>query len=493
MPDITTVLIANRGEIARRVIRTLREMGIRSVAVYHPVDRDAPHVREADEAIAIDGTSPVAAYLDSGAIVAACRKSGADAVHPGYGFLSENAAFAEQLTAAGIAFIGPLPDAMTAMGDKIASKKIAAQAGVTTIPGHPDPLRDAEDAVQASRRIGYPVMLKASAGGGGKGMRIARDDEQCREGFERATREARSSFGDERILVEKYIDQPRHIEIQILADAHGNVVHLGERECSIQRRHQKVIEEAPSPFIDVTTRSAMGEQAVALAKAVNYRSAGTVEFIADAQRNFYFLEMNTRLQVEHPVTEMITGLDLVAEQVRIARGELLAFRQEDISFTGHAIECRLYAEDADHEFAPATGKVLAFQAPTGEGVRLDGGIEAGVAVTSSFDPMLAKLVTHGDTRQQAIDRARQALGDTVLLGVITNAAFLNRILAHPEFAAGELHTGFLEQHEEALRRPAATQEQLDVVLATACLSSRAFTDPRYLAPRPINGMGEWRN
>jgi propionyl-CoA carboxylase alpha chain len=487
------VLIANRGEIAVRILRTLKSLEIPSVVVYHPVDADSLAVREADEAVEIFGDTPVGAYLSPDNIIAACHESGADAVHPGFGFLSENAGFARRLEAEGITFIGPRPEAIEAMGDKITSKRLAEEAGVNVIPGLVGELEDADQAMQLARDMGYPVMLKASAGGGGKGMRIARDDTECRDGFARATREAAASFGDGRVFLEKYIETPRHIEIQILADSHGNTVYLGERECSIQRRHQKVIEEAPSPFIDPETRAAMGEQAVALAQAVGYISAGTVELIVDTERNFYFLEMNTRLQVEHPVTELITGLDIVAEQIRIARGETLGYGQEDVRLNGHAIECRLYAEDADNGFLPATGPLLLFRPPQGPGLRLDNGVVEGQAVTASFDPMLAKLVAFGSDRAQAIARARAALKDTVILGVTTNAAFLERVLAHPAFVVGDTHTGFLDAHAEDLKRPLPSPEALATVLSAAALSSRHFTDTRHKAPAPLASMGAWRN
>ena len=492
MGNVTKVLVANRGEIAVRIIRTLRRLGIPSVAVHHAIDAKSLAVREADEAVELVGTPPVAAYLDVAAMVEACRRSGADAVHPGFGFLSEKAHFAEALAEAGITFIGPLPHAMRAMGDKIASKRLAQQANVTTIPGFTGEVESADHAVKIAREIGYPVMIKASAGGGGKGMRLAFDDGECREGFARATGEAQASFGDARVFIERFIERPRHIEIQVLGDAHGNIVHLGERECSIQRRHQKVIEEAPSPFLDAKTRSAMGAQAVALARAVDYRSAGTVEFIVDPERNFYFLEMNTRLQVEHPVTELITGLDIVAEQIRIARGEPLGYGQDDIRFTGHAIECRLYAEDADAGFLPATGHLHLLRLPHGEGIRVDNGVLEGQDVSAAFDPMLAKIAAHGANRAEAIARLREAMRDTVALGTITNAAYLERVLAHPRFASGDTHTGFLSEHAEALKALPPDPEQLAVLLGAAALTHRQF-DARFACPEPLGAMGEWRN
>ena len=493
MAKFNKVLIANRGEIAVRVIRSLKTMGIESIAVYHEVDSESPYVLQADHAVQIQGATPVAAYLDMEGIVAACKSSGADAVHPGFGFLSENASFCQRLTDEGIVFIGPGTEAITAMGDKITSKLLAEKSGVNVIPGYTETLKDADEAVSISNGIGYPVMLKASAGGGGKGMRIAWNADEAREGFERASREAASSFGDDRVFVEKYVERPRHIEIQVLADGEGNCVYLGERECSIQRRHQKVIEEAPSPFIDEETRKKMGEQAVALAKAVDYVSAGTVEFIVDPGRHFYFLEMNTRLQVEHPVTEMITGIDLVEKQVRIAEGESLGLTQKDVTLNGHAIECRIYAEDADADFVPATGKILAYSIPAGEGVRLDSGVAQDTEVTSAFDPMLAKLITYGDNRDEALARAQKALRELVMLGVITNTDYLGRILAHPDFASGDTHTSFLDEHVEILKREDTSEEQLVTMLAAACLTDRVFMDRRHQAEIPLADMGEWRN
>ncbi len=440
------ILIANRGEIACRVMRTCRRLGIKTVAVYSDADAEALHVREADEAVRIGPAPSRESYLRIEAIIDACRQTGAEAVHPGYGFLSENAAFAEALDKAGIVFIGPNREAVAAMGDKIESKKLAARAKVNTVPGHLVPLKDAEEAVAVSRRIGYPVMIKASAGGGGKGMRIAHDDAQAREGFRSATNEARSSFGDDRVFVEKYIEEPRHIEIQVMGDAHGNVIHLGERECSIQRRHQKVIEEAPSPFLDAKTRAAMGGQAVALAKAVNYRSAGTVEFIVDKNRNFYFLEMNTRLQVEHPVTECVTGLDLVELMIRVAAGEKLPIRQADVKLSGWAIEARVYAEDPTRGFLPSIGRLTRYRAPASmHGVRVDTGVYEGGEISMHYDPMIAKLVGFGATRDEAADRLLAALDAYYVRGVNHNIAFLAAIAAHPRFRAGRLTTNFIAE------------------------------------------------
>jgi acetyl/propionyl-CoA carboxylase alpha subunit len=492
MGRVTKVLVANRGEIAVRIMRTLRALGIPSVAVYHAVDAHGLAVREAGEAVELQGAPPVSAYLDVAGLVEACRRSGADAVHPGFGFLSEKAHFAEALAAAGITFIGPKPHAMRAMGDKIASKRLAGKANVATIPGYVGEVENADHAMQIARDVGYPVLIKASAGGGGKGMRLAFDDGECRDGFARATGEAQASFGDGRVFIERFIERPRHIEIQVLGDAHGNVIHLGERECSIQRRHQKLIEEAPSPFLDAGLRGAMGEKAVALARAVDYQSAGTVEFVVDSERNFYFLEMNTRLQVEHPVTELVTGLDIVAEQIRIARGEPLGYGQDNIRPNGHAIECRLYAENADEGFLPATGHLLLLRLPQGDGIRVDNGVLEGQDVTAAFDPMLAKIIARGADRTQAIARLREALRATVVLGTVTNAAFLERVLAHPAFANGDTHTGFLSAHAGALKAPVPGPGELAVVFAAAALTHRQF-DARFACPEPLSAMGEWRN
>ena len=440
------ILIANRGEIACRIMRTASRMGLRTVAIYSEADRGAVHARMADEAVCVGPPASASSYLDVKAIVAAIRATGADCVHPGYGFLSENAAFARRLKREGVAFIGPTPKAIDAMGDKIESKRLAARAGVSTVPGHDGEVDDVRLAVTIARRIGYPVMLKASAGGGGKGMRVAGDDAEVREGFAAARREAKASFGDDRLLIEKFIEQPRHIEIQVLADSHGHTVYLGERECSIQRRHQKVIEEAPSPFLDEPTRRAMGEQAVALARAVGYTSAGTVEFIVDGKRNFYFLEMNTRLQVEHPVTECITGLDLVEEMIRIAAGEPLRFRQEDVRRDGWAIEARVYAEDPSRGFLPSIGRLARYRQPAEtDGIRVDAGVVEGGEISMYYDPMIAKLVASGADRDEAIRRMGAALDSFVIEGVANNLAFLAALMAHPRFREGRLTTGFIAE------------------------------------------------
>ena len=459
------ILIANRGEIACRVIKTARKMGIKTVAVYSDADAQALHVRMADEAVNIGPPPANQSYIVIDKIMAAVKETGAEAVHPGYGFLSENAKFAEALEAAGVAFIGPPVGAIEKMGDKITSKKIAQEANVSTVPGHMGLIEDAEEAVQISNEIGYPVMIKASAGGGGKGMRIAWDDDGAREGFQSSKNEAANSFGDDRIFIEKFVTQPRHIEIQVLCDTHGNGIYLGERECSIQRRQQKVIEEAPSPFIDEATRKAMGEQSVALAKAVDYASAGTVEFIVDGDRNFYFLEMNTRLQVEHPVTELITGVDLVEQMIRVAYGEKLAMKQSDVTLTGWAMESRLYAEDPYRGFLPSIGRLTTYRPPTEvaagplvtngkwqgdadvgtHAVRNDTGVYDGGEISMYYDPMIAKLCTWAPTRAEAIEEMRVALDSFEVEGIGHNIPFLSAVYDHEKFTSGNMTTAFIEE------------------------------------------------
>jgi propionyl-CoA carboxylase alpha chain len=443
------ILIANRGEIACRVIKTARKMGIATVAVFSDADRDALHVKMADEAIHIGPPPAAQSYIVIDKILDAIARSGAEAVHPGYGFLSERAEFAEALEKAGVIFIGPPVGAIRAMGDKIESKKLAADSGVNTVPGHLGLIADADEAVKIATEIGYPVMIKASAGGGGKGMRIAFNERDAREGFQSSRNEAKASFGDDRIFIEKFVTQPRHIEIQVLGDKHGNCIHLGERECSIQRRNQKVIEEAPSPFLDEATRQAMGEQAVALAKAVHYCSAGTVEFIVDASRNFYFLEMNTRLQVEHPVTELITGIDLVELMIRVAAGEKLALRQADVKLDGWAIESRLYAEDPYRGFLPSIGRLKRYAPPVeganGDGtiLRNDTGVYEGGEISLFYDPMIAKLCAWGKDRAAAINAMTEALDGFEVEGIGHNLPFLHAVMQHPRFQRGELTTGFI--------------------------------------------------
>ncbi len=446
-----TILIANRGEIACRVIRTARQLGIKTVAVYSEADRNALHVDMASDAVFIGPAIAAESYLRIDAIMDAIEESGADAVHPGYGFLSENAEFAERLDEAGIAFIGPKPDAMRIMGDKIESKLFAEKTGVSTVPGHTTPVSSAEEAKKIAKEIGYPVILKASAGGGGKGMRMVEEESQIEEGLRASTAEAISSFGDDRVFVEKFITNPRHIEIQVLGDSHGNCVHLGERECSIQRRHQKVVEEAPSPFVVEAMRAEMGAQAVALAKAVNYQSAGTVEFIVDSDKNFYFLEMNTRLQVEHPVTELITGLDLVEQMIKVAAGEKLEFDQAGVNFSGWAMESRLYAEDPTRGFLPAIGRLVEYREPvsgmfgTSKHVRVDGGVNEGDEITRFYDPMISKLITNGETREEAIKYMQRALEEYYVRGVGNNLGFLSAVMAHPRFVDGDLTTNFIAE------------------------------------------------
>jgi acetyl-CoA/propionyl-CoA carboxylase biotin carboxyl carrier protein len=442
-----TVLVANRGEIAVRVIRTLRSMGVRSVAVFSDADADARHVREADTAVRIGPAPASESYLSVERLLEAAARTGAQAVHPGYGFLAENAAFARACAEAGLVFIGPPADAISLMGDKIRAKETVQAAGVPVVPGGRDP-----DLAEAARELGAPVLLKPSAGGGGKGMRLVRDLTRLEEEIASARREARASFGDDTLLVERWIDRPRHIEIQVLADAHGHVVHLGERECSLQRRHQKIIEEAPSVLLDEETRSAMGEAAVQAARSCGYRGAGTVEFIVNGgdPSSYYFMEMNTRLQVEHPVTELITGLDLVEWQLRVAAGEPLAFAQQDVRLTGHAVEARICAEDPARGFLPSGGTVLRLREPQGDGIRTDSGLTEGTEVGSLYDPMLSKVIAYGPDRATALRKLRSALAETVTLGVQTNAGFLRRLLAHPAVIAGDLDTGLVEREVEGL-------------------------------------------
>jgi len=472
------ILIANRGEIACRVIKSARKMGIATVAVYSDADRDALHVQMADEAVHIGPSPSVESYLVIDRIVQACIDTGAQAVHPGYGFLSENSSFCEALAKKGIAFIGPKTKAIEAMGDKITSKKLADKANVNTIPGYTDVVKDAKQAVKIAKDIGYPVMLKASAGGGGKGMRIARNDEECLDGFERAANEARSSFGDDRIFIEKFIEEPRHIEIQVMADSHGNIVYLNERECSLQRRHQKVIEEAPSPFLDEATRKKMGEQAVALAKAVDYESAGTVEFIVDPKRNFYFLEMNTRLQVEHPVTELTTGIDLVEMMIRVAAGEKLSIEQKDIGINGWSIESRVYAEDPFRNFLPSTGRLVYYRPPEEDDhVRVDTGVFEGGEVSMFYDPMVAKLITWGEDREQAIEKMRAALDQFIIRGISTNIGFLAALMAHEKFASGNISTNTIaEEYPEGFHPADVPHDDPATIIAVVGSVVRKYRD-----------------
>ena len=478
------ILVANRGEIACRVIKTAKRMGIATVAVYSEADKDARHVELEDEAVLLGPAPSRESYLVADKIIAACKQTGAEAVHPGYGFLSENAEFSRRVEAEGIVFIGPKHASIAAMGDKIASKELAAKAKVNTIPGYNQPIESADKAVEIARGIGYPVMIKASAGGGGKGLRVAFDDKQAHEGFDSCRNEARNSFGDDRVFIEKFVEEPRHIEIQVLGDAHGNCLYLWERECSIQRRHQKVIEEAPSPFLDDKTRKAMGEQAVALAKAVDYQSACTVEFVVGKDKSFYFLEMNTLLQVEHPVTECITGLDLVEQMIRVAAGEKLAFKQKDIARNGWAIECRINAEDPFRNFLPSTGRLVKYRPPTQNleaaqpgpiegGVRVDTGVYEGGEIPMYYDSMIAKLITHGRDRAEAIAKMREALNAFVIRGISSNIPFQAALLAHPRFVAGDFNTGFIaEQFPHGFSSSAVAHDQPDFLLALAAASHR---------------------
>ncbi|MCG2593783.1 acetyl/propionyl/methylcrotonyl-CoA carboxylase subunit alpha [Ramlibacter sp. XY19] len=479
----TKILIANRGEIACRVIATAKKMGIATVAVYSDADREARHVALADEAVHIGPAPSRESYLQADKIIAAAKQTGAQAIHPGYGFLSENEGFARRVEEEGITFIGPKHYSIAAMGDKIASKKLAKEAKVNTIPGYNDAIETAEQAVQIAKDIGYPVMIKASAGGGGKGLRVAFNDKEAFEGFTSCRNEARNSFGDDRVFIEKFVEEPRHIEIQVLGDSHGNVIYLNERECSIQRRHQKVIEEAPSPFISDATRKAMGEQAVALARAVKYQSAGTVEFVVGKDQSFYFLEMNTRLQVEHPVTECITGLDLVELMIRVAAGEKLPLAQKDVQRNGWAIECRINAEDPFRSFLPSTGRLVRFQPPrpsmwasdTGHlhGVRVDTGVTEGGEIPMYYDSMIAKLIVHGTDRRDAIAKMREALNAFVIRGISSNIPFQAALLAHPKFVAGDFNTGFIaENYGGGFKAEDVPHDDPDFLVALAAWANR---------------------
>jgi propionyl-CoA carboxylase alpha chain len=471
------ILIANRGEIACRVIKTAKKMGIKTVAVYSEADTEALHVQMADEAVCIGPAPSRESYLRIDKIIQACKDTGAEAVHPGYGFLSENEQFARRCEEEGITFIGPKHQSIAAMGDKIASKKLALEAKVNTIPGFNEAIETAEDAVKIAQGIGYPVMIKASAGGGGKGLRVAMNDTEAFEGYTACRTEALNSFGDDRVFIEKFVEGPRHIEIQVLGDSHGNVVYLGERDCSIQRRHQKVIEEAPSPFIDPATRKAMGEQAVALAKAVNYQSAGTVEFVVGKDKSFYFLEMNTRLQVEHPVTEGITGLDLVEQMIRVAAGEKLTFKQEDIKLEGWSMECRINADDPFRNFLPSTGRLVKYRPPAElDGVRVDTGVYEGGEIPMHYDSMIAKLIVHGKDRTEAIEKMRAALNDFVIRGIHSNIPFQAALLQHPRFVSGDFTTGFIaEEYPDGFKKDSVQPADPKRLAALA-----AFMRYRYL-------------
>ena len=485
------ILIANRGEIACRVIKTARRMGIATVAVYSEADKDALFVEMADEGVCIGPAPSKESYLVIDKILAACKQTGAEAVHPGYGFLSENAEFSRRLEEEGIKFIGPKHYSVGKMGDKIESKKLALEAKVNTIPGYNEAISGPDQAVEIARGIGYPVMIKASAGGGGKGLRVAFNDEEAHEGFSSCVNEAKNAFGDDRVFIEKFVLEPRHIEIQVLGDSHGNYVYLNERDCSIQRRHQKVIEEAPSPFVDPAMRKAMGEQAVALARAVQYESAGTVEFVVGADKSFYFLEMNTRLQVEHPVTENITGIDLVEQMIRVAAGERLSFGQDDVKLDGWSIECRINAEDPFRGFLPSTGRLVKFRTPAEtDGVRVDTGVYEGGEISMYYDSMIAKLIVHGATREQAIERMRDALNGFVIRGISSNIPFQAALLQHPRFCSGNFNTGFIaEEYPHGFDASLVPHDDPALLAAVAAFARLRYIDRAVQIEGQLAGHG----
>ena len=494
MSRFTKILIANRGEIACRVIRACREMNIATVAVYSDADRDALHVRMADEAYHVGPPPSAESYLRWEKIIDVAKASGAEAIHPGYGFLSENAEFVRNVTAAGITFIGPPPEAMEGMGGKISSRKIAIEAGVPVVPGTTEPLRSFEDAKETAERFGYPVMLKASAGGGGKGMRLVESEDELKSALENAQAEAKASFGDDAVYIEKAIVRPRHIEIQVFSDTHGNHVHLGERECSIQRRHQKVIEEAPSPINSAELRAEMGACAVMVAKAVNYVGAGTVEFlVSDLDKSFYFLEMNTRLQVEHPVTELVTGIDLVREQISVAAGNKLSFTQEDVQLTGHAIECRIYAEDPENNFLPSPGRITRLRIPQGPGIRDDGGVYEGSEVSIYYDPMISKFAVYGKDREQAIERMRRALMEYQIGGIKTTLGFFREVMEDPEFVAGRLDTAFIAGFNSRRKETEADRTEQDLAIVAAALQGSLTTKPAQESTKASRWVSAGRN
>jgi len=488
------ILIANRGEIAIRIMRACKELGIQTVAVYSDADKNALHVQQADEAIHIGAASPKESYLNADVLIRAALSSQADAIHPGYGFLSENASFAAKVDSAHLTFIGPSADSIRAMGDKAESKIAMKRAGVPTVPGH-EGLEAEDDFKKAAKEIGYPVLIKASAGGGGKGMRVVNSESELSEGIESARREALHAFGDERLLIEKYVANAHHIELQVFGDQHGHLVHLFERECSVQRRHQKIIEETPSPLLTPVLRKQMGEAAVKAAKAVNYFNAGTIEFIVDPDTlKFYFLEMNTRLQVEHPVTELTTGLDLVHWQIRVAAGEHFPYRQEQLSQGGHAIECRVYAEDPANGFLPSTGKLLQFIEPRGPGIRVDAGYAAGNEVTHFYDPLLAKLIVHGESRELAIQRMQSTLKDFVVHGVVTNIDFLQTVLAHSDFAEGKVTTRWVEQSlESGSLLPNFQRQAVGLHILAAALADITIGNRKSEIVNEVDPYSPWKN
>ena len=484
------VLIANRGEIALRVIRTLKEMGIVSVAVYSDTDRGALHVRMADEAHGIGGTTAAESYLRQDVLIDVCQRCGADAIHPGYGFLSENPSFANAVREAGLVFIGPDADSITMMGEKTTARQAMKAAGVPVVPGTVDPIDDLSEALSVARTLGFPIMVKAAAGGGGKGMRLIHHESELETAIARARSEALNAFGNGAIYLEKYLRNPRHVEFQVLADAHGNVIHLNERECSVQRRHQKIVEETPSPVLTAEMRQRMANAAVKATRAANYRGAGTIEFLVDAERNFYFLEMNTRLQVEHPITELTHGIDLVREMVGIAQGEPLSIKQADVRPRGHAIECRIYAENPRNQFLPSPGVITHLREPSGPNVRVDSGVDQGSEVSLYYDPMVAKLVTWGESRSSAIQRMRRALAEYRVGGIVTNIEFLGRVLRHPAFLHGDYDTNFIERHwDELMPAPADEETRLRAIaaaIAETFASGNGTTTPAAAGKTPAS-------
>lgn len=489
---IEKVMIANRGEIAVRVAATLRRLGIASAAVVHADDAGGPASKAVDEVCPIEGETPVSAHLDAEQIIALATRIGADALHPGYGFLAENAEFAESVERAGIRWIGPDPEAIRLMGDKIASRRFVGDAGIPLTPSASEE-DDPASFQDRAEGIGFPLLIKASAGGGGKGMQIVRSAKDLPGAIDLARSEAERYFGDGRIFAERYVENPRHVEVQILADSHGNVLHLGERDCSIQRRFQKLVEESPAPALERSLRDEICTRAVDIARAAKYQNAGTVEFVVAPDGDFYFLEMNTRLQVEHPVTEMVTGIDLVEQQVRVAAGEPITLAQDDLRFEGASIECRICAEDPDQDFRPAVGKLLVVRPPSGPGVRFDAGIEAGQTVSTAFDPMLAKLIVHGRDRDEAIERARSALRDCVILGCTTNTAYLERVLDHSAFRDGKVETGFIPTYADELAEPPLEAAERAAILASAALADPEFVEALESTPEPYASMGAFRN
>ncbi|CAN5871172.1 acetyl-CoA carboxylase biotin carboxylase subunit [soil metagenome] len=493
MAKIKKLLVANRGEIALRIIRSAKEAGIKTVAIFSEADRMALHVRGADEAVCIGGPLSSESYLRGDVILEVCQKMGADAIHPGYGFLSENASFAQKAREAGITFIGPTPEAIELMGSKLAAKAAVATFNIPMVPGTPDAIRDVTEAKEIARRIGFPILIKASAGGGGKGMRVVDRVENFEEQMRLAVSEATSAFGDGSVFLEKFISSPRHIEIQVLGDTHGNIVHLFERECSIQRRHQKVIEEAPSAVLTPALRERMGQCAVTVAKACDYVGAGTVEFLLDENLNFYFLEMNTRLQVEHPVTELITGLDLVKEQIRIAEGESLGYGQESLKITGHAVELRVYAEDPANNFMPDTGTLRTYVRPQGPGIRVDDGFEQGMSVPIFYDPMIAKLITYGSSRQEAIDRMIRAIDEYQITGVETTLAFGRFVMQHEAFRSGKFDTKFISRYFQGGSAGAAQTEEAELVAAVvAAMALQKHQPAAHQVPEAQPASANWR-